>query len=188
MALVVQKFGGTSVASVERIQAVARRAVNAYHGGDQLVVVVSAIAGETDRLLQMAESLSPGTNDRELDVLLATGEQVSAALLAMAIEALDVPAISLLGDQIRIMTDSSFGRARIRSIDRDAVLRAIDDGHIVVAAGFQGVDQDGNITTLGRGGSDTTAVAIAAAQEADTVEIYTGAEGVETSAQASSPT
>jgi aspartate kinase len=181
MALLVQKFGGTSVGSVERIREVATRVVAAQRNGNQLVVVVSAMAGETDRLLGLAREVATIPDERERDVLLSTGEQVTVALLAMAIRDLGASAVSFLGHQIRIATDSSFGKARIRRVDAEPVLRVLNDGHIVIAAGFQGVDRDGNITTLGRGGSDTTAVAIAAALDATRCEIYTDVEGVFTS-------
>jgi aspartate kinase len=181
MALLVQKFGGTSVGSVERIRRVAERAVTTHRNGHQLVVVASAMAGETDRLLGMAREVARVPDERERDVLVSTGEQVTVALLAMAIRDLGVPAVSFLGHQIRIGTDSVFGKARIRQVDAAPLLRVLRDGHIVIAAGFQGVDRAGNITTLGRGGSDTTAVAIAAALDAARCEIYTDVEGVYTS-------
>jgi aspartate kinase len=181
MALLVQKFGGTSVGSVERIRQVAERAVTTHRNGHQLVVVASAMAGETDRLLGLAREVARVPDERERDVLVSTGEQVTVALLAMAIRDLGVPAASFLGHQIRIGTDSAFGKARIREVDAAPLLRGLRDGHIVVAAGFQGVDRAGNITTLGRGGSDTTAVAIAAALDAARCEIYTDVEGVYTS-------
>jgi len=181
MPLLVQKFGGTSVGSVERIREVAKRVVGAQRHGNQLVVVVSAMAGETDRLLALAREVARTPDERERDVLLATGEQVTVALLAMAIRDLGASAISFLGHQISVATDSAFGKARIRRVDAAPVLRVLNDGHIVIAAGFQGVDRDGNITTLGRGGSDTTAVALAAALGAARCEIYTDVEGVFTS-------
>jgi aspartate kinase len=180
MDLVVQKYGGTSVGSIERIQDVARRAAATYAAGHRVVVVLSAMAGETDRLLRLAREIAPAPNLRERDVLVATGEQVTAALLAIALGAHGISARSFLGHQIPIETDSAFGSARIRRIDERMLLRALDDGHIVVVAGFQGVDQDGNITTLGRGGSDTTAVAVAAALRATYCEIYTDVDGVYT--------
>jgi aspartate kinase len=181
MALVVQKYGGTSVGTVERIQEVARRAVATHRQGHGLVVVVSAMAGETDRLLRLAREVAERPPEREMDVLVSTGEQVSIALLAMAIRELGQPATSFLGSQIRLVTNSAFGKARIHEVETAPVLRALQDGHIVVAAGFQGVDRDGNITTLGRGGSDTTAVAIAAALGASSCGIYTDVDGVFTS-------
>ena len=180
MALIVQKYGGTSVASVERIQAVAQRVLKSRAAGDRIVVVVSAMAGETNRLFKLASELSPTPEPRETDVLVATGEQVSAALLAIHLQALGAPALSFLAHQLRIETDSNYGRARIKSIDGARVLQALDEGNIVVVAGYQGVDADGNITTLGRGASDLTAVALAAALKADLCEIYTDVDGVYT--------
>ncbi len=180
MALIVQKYGGTSVASVERIQAVAQRVMKSRADGDRIVVVVSAMAGETNRLFKLASELSPAPEPRETDVLVATGEQVSAALLAIRLQALGAPAVSFLAHQLRIETDSNYGRARIKSIDGARVLQALDEGNIVVVAGYQGVDADGNITTLGRGASDLTAVALAAALKADLCEIYTDVDGVYT--------
>jgi len=178
--LIVQKYGGTSVGSPERIKAVARCVAATRAAGNRVVVVVSAMAGETNRLLQLAGAVAAQPDARETDVLLATGEQVSVALLAMALRDAGVPAVSFLGHQIRIATDSVYGRARIKSIDADNVLHALEDGTVVVVAGFQGVDQGANITTLGRGGSDTSAVAIAAAVKADVCEIYTDVAGVYT--------
>jgi aspartate kinase len=176
--VLVQKYGGTSVGSADRLRAVATRCLAAQRAGKQVVVVVSAMAGETNRLLGLAHQLNEGPCQRELDMISATGEQVSAGLLALAIEAQGGQAVSLLGHQVRILTDSAFARARIKSVDVDAVLARLALGKVVVVAGFQGVDADGNITTLGRGGSDTTAVAIAAALNADACEIYTDVEGV----------
>jgi aspartate kinase len=178
MSLIVQKYGGTSVGDLPRIRAVAARVAAGRKAGHQLVVVVSAMAGETSRLLAMAQELSSDPNRRECDALAATGEQVTAALLAIALEELRCPAVSFLGHQIRIATDSSFGRARIKSIDAGRVTSALAEGRVVVVAGFQGVDVEDNITTLGRGGSDTSAVAVAAALKADSCEIYTDVEGV----------
>ena len=181
MALIVQKYGGTSVGSVERIRDVARR-VASYHGqGHRLVVVVSAMAGETNRLLELARQAAKRPAERESDALVASGEQVSAALLALALQDLGLPAASFLGHQVRIATDSAFGRARIRSIDKHRLMAAVEQGTIAVVAGFQGVDEDNNITTLGRGGSDTTGVALAAALGADVCEIFTDVDGVYTS-------
>jgi aspartate kinase len=181
MSLIVQKYGGTSVADVERIRNVARRVTACRQRGDDLVVVVSAMAGETNRLLALARDVCPEPDRRESDVLVSTGEQVTTALLAMALTHGGCPAVSLLGHQIRIATDSAFGKARIQSID-DARIRAeLAAGRVVVVAGFQGVDDDDNITTLGRGGSDTSAVALAAALRADSCEIYTDVDGVYTS-------
>jgi aspartate kinase len=181
MALLVQKFGGTSVGTPERIKRVARRAVATQAAGNRLIVVVSAMAGETDRLFKLAGAAASHPDPRECDVLVSTGEQVSVALLAMAIRDLGGRAVSFLGSQVPIITDSAFGAARIDRIESAAILRALDNGHIVVVAGFQGVDRQGNVTTLGRGGSDTTAVAIAAAVGASSCEIYTDVEGVFTS-------
>lgn len=180
MALVVQKFGGSSVGSTERIQTVATRVAASCARGDRVVVVVSAMQGETDRLLNLAKAISERPDPRESDQLVATGEQVSAALLALALQRLGVPARSLTGAQMRLQTDGFFSRARVRSMDRDAVCRFLDAGQVVVATGFQGVDSEGNLTTLGRGGSDTSAVAIAAALSADECEIYTDVLGVYT--------
>jgi aspartate kinase len=180
MSLVVQKYGGTSVGSIERIKAVAERVVESRKRGNDLVVVVSAMAGETNRLFKLAQELSDVPNPRETDVLVSTGEQVSAALLAIRLEALGYPAVSFLAHQLRIATDSNHGRARIRSVESERVRRALDDGMIAVVAGYQGVDPAGDITTLGRGASDLTAVALAAALHADLCEIYTDVEGVYT--------
>ncbi len=180
MSLIVQKYGGTSVGSVERIQAVAERVAKARAKGDAIVVVVSAITGETDRLLNLARALANPPMPRELDVILATGEQVTIGLLAIALQARGVPAISFTGPQVRILTDSAFNKARIREIDGAKVRAELDAGKVVVVAGFQGMDEDGNLTTLGRGGSDTTAVAMAAALNADECQIYTDVDGVYT--------
>ncbi|MGH8650951.1 MAG: aspartate kinase [Gammaproteobacteria bacterium] len=180
MALLVQKYGGTSVGSVERIKAVAQRLLKTRHGGHQLVVVVSAMSGETDRLLSLARGISAHPNGRELDVLLATGEQVTIALLCMALETLGCPARSYLASQVKISTDGTYNKARILSIDSGPIREALQAGKVVVVAGFQGVDVDGNITTLGRGGSDTTAVALAAALKAEECQIYTDVDGVYT--------
>lgn len=181
MGLIVQKYGGTSVRDLPRIRAVAERVAAVRKAGNDLVVVVSAMAGETSRLLGLAEELAPEPNRRECDALVATGEQVTAALLAIALAELGCPAMSLLGHQIRIATDSAFGRARIKSIDAGRVTAALAEGRVVVVAGFQGVDVADNITTLGRGGSDTSAVAVAAALKAECCEIFTDVEGVFTS-------
>ena len=180
MALVVQKYGGTSVGDVERIKNVARRVLHAKKQGHQLVVVVSAMAGETDKLIRLAQQVTPAPDERELDVLVSTGEQVSIALLAMALKSMDCDSKSYLGFQIKIATDSVFGKARISSIDSDKMRHDLKEGRVVVVAGFQGVDDSGNITTLGRGGSDTSAVAVAAALTADVCEIYTDVDGVYT--------
>ena len=181
MALIVQKYGGTSVGSVERIREVAKRVASYHAGGHKLVVVVSAMAGETNRLLDLARQVARSPLERESDALVASGEQVSAALLALALHDLGVKASSFLGHQVRISTDSAFGRARIKSIDKHRLNAALDRGVVAVVAGFQGVDGDDNITTLGRGGSDTTGVALAAALSADVCEIFTDVDGVYTS-------
>ena len=180
MSLIVQKYGGTSVGTVERILAVAERVSRTYAAAHHIVVVVSAMAGETNRLLELAGKLAPQPAEREVDVLLATGEQETAALLSIALQARGLRARSFLGHQIRIDTDSAFGRARIRSIDAERLHASLNRGEIAVVAGFQGVDEDANITTLGRGGSDTSAVAVAAALKADVCEIYTDVDGVYT--------
>ncbi len=180
MSLIVQKFGGTSVGSLDRIRNVARRVARAREAGHGLIVVVSAIAGETNRLLSLGRELSPRPNEREMDALVATGEQVSAALLSIALSDMGVPARSILGYQARILTDSVHTKARIHSIDGSRLEETVRAGQVAVVAGFQGVDPEGNITTLGRGGSDTTAVALAAAAHADVCEIYTDVDGVYT--------
>lgn len=180
MALIVQKYGGTSVGTPDRIRNVARRVLATRQAGNKVAVVVSAMAGETDRLLKLASEVSPRPNERERDVMVATGEQVSVALLAMALQDLGQPARSFLGHQIPIRTDSAFGKARIRHIDAQPLLACLNAGEVVVVAGFQGIDEQGNITTLGRGGSDTSAVAVAAALNADCCEIYTDVDGVYT--------
>jgi len=176
----VQKYGGTSVGSVERIQAVAERVAREHAAGHQLVVVVSAMSGETDRLLGLAKAIQNPPSPRELDSVLSTGEQVTIGLLAMALEARGVPARSYTGAQVRILTDSAFNKARIEAIDAAPIASDLAAGKVVVVAGFQGVDKDGNITTLGRGGSDTTGVALAAALKADECQIYTDVDGVYT--------
>jgi aspartate kinase len=178
--LIVQKYGGTSVGSVERIRNVARRCLATQRQGHRVAVIVSAMSGETNRLLSLARQISPEPNERELDVVASTGEQVTVGLLALAIEAEGGKAISLLGHQVKVLTDSAFARARIRAVDVRALTEALDGGRIAVVAGFQGVDEAGNITTLGRGGSDTSAVAVAAAMKADVCEIYTDVDGVYT--------
>ena len=178
MALIVQKYGGTSVGTVERIKNVAKKVVAARQRGYEVVVVVSAMAGETNRLLALAQQISELPDERERDVLLASGEQVSSSLLSLAIKDLGQPARSFLGHQVRIETDKAYGKARIKSIDSTRIKRALKAGEIVVVAGFQGVDEEDNITTLGRGGSDTSAVAMAAALQANVCEIYTDVEGV----------
>ena len=181
MALVVQKFGGTSVADVDRIRSVAERVAASRARGDQVVVVVSAMAGETNRLLGLARAIAPSPDDRESDALVATGEQVTAALAALALQQVGVPARSFLGHQVRIETDSAYGRARIVRVDVERLQQTLAAGTVAVVAGFQGVDGEGRITTLGRGGSDTSAVALAAALGAETCEIYTDVDGVYTS-------
>lgn len=180
MSLIVQKYGGTSVGSVERIQAVAERVAREHAAGHQMVVVVSAMSGETDRLLGLAKAIQNPPSPRELDSVLSTGEQVTIGLLAMALEARGVPARSYTGAQVRILTDSAFNKARIEAIDAEPIASDLAAGKVVVVAGFQGVDKDGNITTLGRGGSDTTGVALAAALKADECQIYTDVDGVYT--------
>jgi aspartate kinase len=178
MALLVQKYGGTSVATIERIKRVAEKVRSAKQAGNDLVVVVSAMAGETNRLIALANQISELPDERERDVLLASGEQVSVALLSLALKELDQPARSYLGHQVRIETDNAYGKAHIRNIDSTKVVESLNKGEVVVVAGFQGVDEDDNITTLGRGGSDTSAVALAAFLNAAACEIYTDVEGV----------
>lgn len=178
MALIVQKYGGTSVGTIERIRNVADRVIRTKKNNNQVVVVVSAMAGKTDELIKLAHEITPTPDPREMDVLLATGEQVSIALLSMALKEKGVEAKSYLGGQAGIITDDAFGKARIQSIASEAIKKDLDDGKVVVVAGFQGIDEKNNITTLGRGGSDTTAVALAAALNADLCEIYTDVEGV----------
>ncbi|GAB4251109.1 aspartate kinase [Deferrisoma sp.] len=181
MALIVQKYGGTSVGDLDRIRNVARRVARYRSEGHDVVVVVSAMAGTTDRLLSMAHELAELPDERELDVLLATGEQVTIALLSMALNAMGVPAVSMTGFQCRVLTDAAHTKARISEVETDGIRRALAEGKVVVIAGFQGVDPNtGNITTLGRGGSDTSAVAVAAALNADACEIYTDVDGVYT--------
>lgn len=180
MALIVQKYGGTSVGSIERIKAVAERVIRSRAKGNQLVVVVSAMAGETNRLFQLAEQLSEAPDARETDVLVATGEQVSAALLAIRLQALGYATVSLLGHQLKITTDSCHGAAKIKAVESERIRDALAAGNIVVVAGYQGVDGEGDITTLGRGASDLTAVALAAVMRASACEIYTDVDGVYT--------
>ncbi|MCA1804265.1 MAG: aspartate kinase [Xanthomonadaceae bacterium] len=180
MALIVQKYGGTSVGTVERIEAVAEKVINYRNGGNEVVVVVSAMSGETNRLLDLAKAISSRPAPRELDVLLATGEQATIALLSMALEKRGCAARSYTGGQVHIRTDSTHNKARIQDIDGTAIRRDLLAGRVVVVAGFQGVDEQGNITTLGRGGSDTTAVALAAALKADECQIFTDVDGVYT--------
>jgi len=176
--LIVQKYGGTSVGSIERIKTVAERVTRARAGGNAIVVVVSAMAGETNRLFKLAAELCEAPNARETDVLVATGEQVSAALVAIRLQALGYPTVSFLAHQLKLATDSNHGNAKIRSVDANRLTEAVSGGNIAVVAGYQGVDAKGDITTLGRGASDLTAVALAAALKADACEIYTDVEGV----------
>ena len=180
MALIVQKYGGTSVGNTERIKNVARRVAKAQAQGDQIVVVLSAMSGETNRLIGLAKEIQATPDPRELDVVVSTGEQVTIGLLCMALIEQGVKARSYTGPQVRILTDSSFTKARILKIDEDRMRKDLDDGCVVVVAGFQGMDDAGNITTLGRGGSDTTGVALAAALRADECQIYTDVDGVYT--------
>jgi|UniRef100_A4XWE1 aspartate kinase len=181
MALIVQKFGGTSVGTVERIQQVAEKVKKFREKGDDIVVVVSAMSGETNRLIDLAKQISDGEPvPRELDVMVSTGEQVTIALLAMALIKRGVPAVSYTGNQVRILTDSAYNKARILQIDDQKIRADLKAGRVVVVAGFQGVDEHGSITTLGRGGSDTTGVALAAALKADECQIYTDVDGVYT--------
>jgi aspartate kinase len=180
MALIVEKYGGTSVGNAERISAVAEQVARARAAGDDVVVVVSAMSGETNRLLSLGKELDPDAPARELDVLISTGEQVTIALLAIALHKRGVEARSYTGSQVRILTDNVHGKARILNIDAAKVLHDLKQGRVVVVAGFQGVDESENITTLGRGGSDTTAVAMAAALKADECRIYTDVDGVYT--------
>jgi len=180
MSLIVQKFGGTSVADLERIRNVAKRVIKTYDQGNDVVIILSAMAGITDNLLGMAQGVSETPDKRELDVLLATGEQTTSALLAMILKSMDYPAQSLLGHQAEVVTDHCFGNARIVDIRTSRINELLRNRNIVVIAGFQGCDPQGNITTLGRGGSDTSAVAIAAALKADVCEIYTDVDGIYT--------
>lgn len=180
MALVVQKYGGTSVGSIEKIMNVARRVARTKEAGNDVIVVVSAMAGETDRLVGLVNAITDLPNEREYDQVVASGEQVSIGLLAIALESLGLRAKSFLGFQVPIYTDSAHSRARIKHIETENVMNAIKEGNIVIIAGFQGIDEHGDITTLGRGGSDTSAVAVAAAMKADVCEIYTDVEGVYT--------
>ena len=180
MALIVQKYGGTSVGDLDRIANVARKVKAAYDAGDQMVVVVSAMSGETNRLIDMARQINEHPPAREMDVLVSTGEQVTIALLCMTLEVMGCPARSYTGGQVRILTDDVHGKARILDIDGHRVKDDLVGRRVVVVAGFQGVDENGNITTLGRGGSDTTAVAMAAALKADECQIYTDVDGVYT--------
>jgi len=180
MALIVQKYGGTSVGSIEKIQNVARKVIEQYKNGDKMVVVLSAMSGQTNKLIELAHQMTEDPDRRELDVLISTGEQVSVALFSMAVKAMGYEACSLLGFQVGIRTDQIYGKARIHEIQTDRIFQELDNNKIISVAGFQGLDEEGNITTLGRGGSDTTAVALAAALKADVCEIYTDVDGVYT--------
>ena len=180
MSLIVQKYGGTSVGTVERIEAVADRVVKSHNCGNQVVVAVSAMSGETNRLIDLANQIDETPDPREMDVLVSTGEQVTIALVCMALQKRGIEARSYTGGQVRILTDSVHGKARIKEIDAHRMQTDLQVGRVVVVAGFQGIDEAGNITTLGRGGSDTTAVAIAAALNADECQIYTDVDGVYT--------
>ena len=180
MSLIVQKYGGTSVGSPEKIKAVAERVLGYSRQGNDMVIVLSAMSGETDRLISLANSMQEQPDTREMDVLLSTGEQVTISLFAMALKAAGYDAVSFLGDQVKIHTSSMHTKARIEAVDTERISSQLEQGKIVVVAGFQGVDENGNITTLGRGGSDTTAVALAAALKADQCEIFTDVEGVYT--------
>ena len=180
MALIVQKYGGTSVGSVERIKNVARRIAKWQNAGHQVVVVVSAMSGETNRLIALAKEIQKNPDPRELDVIASTGEQVTIGLLAMALQNLGVPARSYTGTQVRVLTDNAFTKARIKEIDSHRIMADLNDGKVVIVAGFQGCDEEGNITTFGRGGSDTSAVALAAALHADECLIFTDVDGIYT--------
>ncbi|MDG1818539.1 MAG: aspartate kinase [Porticoccaceae bacterium] len=180
MSLIVQKYGGTSVGTVDRIKAVAKKVAAGHRAGDKIVVAVSAMSGETNRLIGLASEIQEQPNLREMDVLVSTGEQVTIALLCMALQDAGVEARSYTGGQVRILTDNAHGKARIQEIDGHRIHDDLDAGRVVVVAGFQGADEAGNITTLGRGGSDTTAVALAAALNADECQIYTDVDGVYT--------
>ncbi len=180
MALIVQKFGGTSVATPECIKSLASRVGRFKKQGHQIVVVVSAMSGETNRLIKLANEITHNPDPRELDVIISTGEQVTIGMTALALQELGLKAKSYTGSQIKILTDASNGKARILDIDGQTIKKDLEDGYVVIVAGFQGCDEDGNITTLGRGGSDTTGVALAAALEADECQIYTDVDGVYT--------
>jgi aspartate kinase len=180
MALIVQKYGGTSVANPERIRHVARRVARYKAMGHQVVVVVSAMSGETNRLISLAKEIMPDPDPRELDVMVSTGEQVTIGMTALALMELGIKAKSYTGTQVKILTDDAYNKARILDIDQHNLKKDLDDGYVCVVAGFQGVDGNGNITTLGRGGSDTTGVALAAALKADECQIYTDVDGVYT--------
>ena len=178
--LVVQKYGGTSVGSIERIKKIAESIACMRKEGLDIVVVVSAMAGETDKLLNMAKQISSSGKDREIDLLLSSGERVSSALLSMALDNIGCPAVSMTGRQVGLLTDSSHTKARIKEVDTKPARKALENGHVVVVAGFQGINEHGDVTTLGRGGSDTSAVAIAVALNAERCEIYTDVDGVYT--------
>ena len=178
MALIVQKYGGTSVGSTEKIKNVAERVIETCGRGNRLVVVLSAMAGQTDALIRLSKEITETPDPRELDVLMATGEQITISLFATAVKSMGYDCCSLLGFQAAIHTDEIYGKARIRKIDTDRILKELDENRIVAVAGFQGIDESGNITTLGRGGSDTTAVALAAALKANLCEIFTDVDGV----------
>ncbi len=180
MGLIVQKFGGSSVANAERVMNVANRIVETYKNGNSVIVVVSAQGDTTDELIEKAKEINPNASKREMDMLLSTGEQISISLLAMAIQKLGYPAVSLTGWQVGMKTDSNYGNSRISKIDGERIRKELDSNHIVIVAGFQGINKYDDITTLGRGGSDTSAVAIAAALHADMCEIYTDVDGVYT--------
>jgi len=180
MKTIVKKFGGSSVANIDCIQKVAEKVALAHKAGERIVVVLSAMGGETDRLLDLARSIEDDPRGRELDVLLSTGEQVTISLMCMALEALGINAISYTGAQVKILTDSAYNKARIIDIDKDRLNKSLEDGKVAVVAGFQGVDSENHITTLGRGGSDTTAVALAAVLAADECQIFTDVDGVYT--------
>lgn len=180
MAIVVQKYGGTSVGNLEKIRKVAERVIQSHEAGNRVVVVLSAMAGQTDELIRMAHEITPEPEPRELDVLMSTGEQVSVALFAMTVQSMGYDARSLLGFQVGILTDRLYGKARIQEVNHERLMSELDEGRILAVAGFQGTDEMGNITTLGRGGSDTTAVAIAAALGAEVCEIFTDVDGVYT--------
>jgi aspartate kinase len=180
MALIVQKYGGTSVANIEKIENVAKKVINSKKSGNEIVVVVSAMAGETDRLIDLAHSASDNPEGREYDVLISTGEQITVSLLAIALNKMGYKAKSFLGYQVKVVTDKIHKSARILSVDTEAITDELKKGTVVVVAGFQGADLENNITTLGRGGSDTTAVAVAAALKADICEIYTDVDGIYT--------
>ncbi|MBT3922735.1 MAG: aspartate kinase, partial [Nitrospina sp.] len=179
--LIVQKYGGTSVGTLERIQHVADRISKVRKTGVDIVVVVSAMAGETDKLLKMSRSLAKNPARREIDLLLSSGERISAALLTIALQARGIPALSLTGRQIGLETDNTHTRARIKSIDGQRARKMLSENHVIVVAGFQGINSEGDVTTLGRGGSDTSAVALAVALGARQCEIYTDVDGVYTS-------